>query len=771
MGSLFLAIALTGSVLTLNWSGEDVPLILETPMGDRILMIGAPSVGTPGAPLFPMVPLTVALPEGAVADSIIIVSIETIPLSYDFMPMPAQIGVPISRPEDFRFTSADAEAFSKQVSSSVRLTGQGTLMGYPVADILLNPVSWDPNTLNLNWTEAAELQLYYHFEAQSPRVPSRGIVGGAIASGIVQIAVINPHDMPVSVISSTTELPWGEYLIIADDALASAFEPLAEWKTQKGIPAAIVEMSYITDAYSGVDDAQKLRFFLSDIFQDSPPTFILLAGDTPGIPHRNCYATAEGYEDYPSADLYYQDMNDTAPGVDAWDLDGDGIWGELNGEDNMDYHPDYVLGRASVETAAEAEIFVNKVIAWESSPDTDDWYNSMGFTTEILWSSPYCPGSAGKEKVDDLYTPPSWSIIKLYEDTGTQSYTATMAMLNTGMQFVNHAGHGSTSMVSIGSGSLGNSEFMGLTNVSQNGRPTIWNTIACLSGSFDTGTCLAEAWIRSPGGGGFCIMNTRYGWGEPAEPGDQWSELVDQEFFANFFVDGMYNLGVAYMMAKDDFIALIPTDTHYDWIAKSNTLFGDPELPMYSSVPLEMETGSIFMAEGDQTLYVSVTSDGTPLANARVCLLQGEWDAPATYAVGITDASGSVTLSWADPMPGAPDEARVTVWARDHVLLTGMYVVGNMGTGAGSEQTIPTLQMNSSNPVTGDASLVWSLPGSTTGEIAIVDLAGRIVTRHQLQGFQGVFNWQAHENPAGIYFARLTTSAGETLETRMIVVR
>ncbi|MEA3266587.1 MAG: T9SS type A sorting domain-containing protein, partial [Candidatus Fermentibacteria bacterium] len=251
----------------------------------------------------------------------------------------------------------------------------------------------------------------------------------------------------------------------------------------------------------------------------------------------------------------------------------------------------------------------------------------------------------------------------------------------------------------------------------------------------------------------------------------QWSELVDQEFFANFFVDDMYNLGVAYMMAKDDFIALIPSDTHYDWIAKSNTLFGDPELPMYSAVPLEMETGNIFMAEGDQSLYVSVTSGGAPLANARVCLLQGEWDAPVTYAVGTTDASGAVTLSWADPMPGAPDEARVTVWARDHVLLSEMHPVGNMGAGAGNEQTIPTMHMTSSNPVSGTASLVWSLPGSTTGEISIIDLAGRIVTHQELQGLQGVFNWQSQENPAGIYFARLTTSVGQTFETRMIVVR
>ena len=771
MSPLLLAVAVIGAVLNLNWSSENTPRILETQFGSRIVVAGLPSGGDPGSPLFPRVPLTALLPVGAVADGIRIVSMNKIPLSYDFMPMAAQIGVPISRPQDFRVTAADEEAFSRAVTISARVEGQGTLMGYPVADILLNPVSWNPFNNELEWAENVELELSYHFEPQTNTVPIRGIVGASITSQILSISVINPTDVPLVQSIPSRDLPWGEYLIIADDDLASAFEPLAEWKTQKGIPAEIVEMSFITGAYSGVDDAQKLRFFLYDIFQDSPPTFILLAGDTPGVPHRNCYATAEGYTDDPSADLYFQDMNDTAPGVDAWNLDGDGIWGELNGDDNMDYHPDYVLGRASVETVAEAEIFVNKVIAWENSPDTDDWYNSMGFTTEVLWSSPYCPGSAGKEKVDNLYTPVGWTITKLYEDTGTQSYSATMSMLNKGMQLVNHAGHGSTSMVSIGSGSLGTSDFMGLTNISQNGRPSIWNTLACLSGSFDTGTCLAEAWIRSPGGGGFCIMNTRYGWGEPAEPGDQWSDLVDQEFFANFFIDGMYNLGVAYMMAKDDFVALIPTDTHYDWIAKSNTLFGDPELPMYTAVPEEMEIGTIFLYEGLEDVTVNVNSAGSPLQGARVCLLQGDWDDPVTYAVGITDASGNASLSWTGIMPALPNEAKVTVWARDHVLLTGMHEVANLGAQEESQCTIPTLSLVSSNPVCGSAAVNWSVPESTTGELAIIDLAGRTVTSHNLQGIQGVFTWQAHENPAGIYFVRMTTSTGHVLRTRIVVVR
>ena len=775
MGSLFLLIAVTSSILNLQWSGESAPVILQTPMGERISMVGAPSTGTPGAPLFPAVPLTVALPEGAVADKVVVLNASTIPLSYDYNPMPAQMGVPISRPADFALTIADEMAFSKPVEISATLEGQGTLMGYPVADIVLNPVSWDADSKDLVWAESVELQLHYHLDSNYDQVPSRGIDGDMLASQIVATSVINPLSLPsISSVCSTpaTDLPWGEYLIIADDDLAEAFEPLAEWKTQKGIPTVIVEMSYITGAYTGVDDAQKLRFFLHDIYQDSPPTYILLAGDTPGVPHRNCYATAEGYEGDPSSDLYYQDMNDTAPGVDAWNINGNSVWGELEGVDNLDYHPDYVLGRASVESVAEAGIFVNKVLTWEDTPDTDDWYTSMGFTTSVLWSSPYCPGCAGKENVDSLYTPEGWSVTKLYDDTGTQSYTATMAMLNRGMQLVNHAGHGSEGSVSIGTGgSLGTSTFMGLTNISQNGRPTIWNTIACLSGSFDTGTCLAESWIRSPGGGGFCIMNTRYGWGEPAEPGGQWSDLVDQEFFANFFVDEMYNLGVAFMMAKDDFIALVPTDTHYDWIAKSNTLFGDPELPMYTCVPGELETGSVTLFEGLQNVTVNVISDGSPLENARVCIMQGEWDDLVSYAVAITDASGNATLSWPDGLPGAPDEARLTVWARNHVLLTGMHEVGDLGAEGENTYTLPTLSMNSPNPVRGAASISWSLPGVATAEIAIIDLAGRTVSMQAVEGIEGVFTWQASDNPAGIYFVRMTTSDGCELSKRMVVVR
>ncbi|PIE53485.1 hypothetical protein CSA37_01300, partial [Candidatus Fermentibacteria bacterium] len=755
---LFLLAALTAGTVQLDWTASSEPQVISGVLGERIVMEGAVPFGSPGDPAVPVIPVTAAIPAGAVVDGVEIISSSWERLDMSFRPMAVQNAAPVSRPEEFTITVPNPDAFSRNIKTEVLFSGQGTLMGYPVADFLIRPFAWDPVTENLTFSRSVSFEISYHLEDRAEQIPSRGIAGSQVISQIMNTAVLNSGDLPV--VSAATDLPYGEYLIIADDNLAAAFEPLAQMKTWKGVQTQIVTMSSVLSGASGVDNAQKLRNFLFDIYQNNPPTYILLAGDTPGVPHRNCYATAEGYTGDPSSDLYYQDMNDTAPGVDAWNLDGDNLWGELNGQDNMDYHPDYVLGRASVETAAEAETFVNKVLVWEDAPDTDDWYTSMGFTTGVLWSSPYCPGSAGKEKVDTLYTPSTWTITKLYDSAGTQSYTATMAMLNQGRQLVNHAGHGSEDGVSIGTGYLDTDDFMGLTNISVNGRPTIWNTIACLSGSFDTGTCFAEAWIRSPGGGGFCIMNTRYGWGEPAEPGDQWSELVDQEFFAKFFNEDMYNLGTAFMMAKDEFIPLIPSDTHYDWIAKSNTLFGDPELPMYTQVPAELQLTGVDVVQGIQELTVTVTSEGSPVEGARVCLLQGQWDQPVTYAVALTDPSGAATLTWTDPLPASPDQVRVTAWARDHITSTDLYDIGSNGVEEEQGSQVPAFTVNASNPVTGTASISWELPSVQIASIDIVDLSGRTVHSYRLHGTSGSFSWNTSADPAGVYFIRMITDTG-----------
>ncbi len=783
--TLALTTVIHADEITLTWSAEtDAPECKTSVFGDYFYIPGAPNTGRPGDPSLPAAPVYAVLPHGAVADSITITNSDSDELTGTYDLKPIQPGVPISTPEAFQPIDPNPDAYRTSLNLPIaQITGQGTLLGYNIVNLIIRPIEWNPQTKTTVFTNSLTITVHYHYEDIGNIPMGRGEAGTIFAENTVESFVINPGDVRSYSLPTVraSDLEWGEYLIITPDSMISVFEPLGQFKTMKGIPTEIVTTEYISTNYTGVDEAQKLRFFLSDIYTGTPPTFILLGGDTPLVPHRNCWATAEGYMGDPAADIYYQDMNDTAPGADNWDANGDGIWGEI-GVDVMDYQPDYIIGRASVENGAQANIFVNKVLTYENyvaddQRDTQPWSNSMGFTTSILWSSPYCPGSAGKEKVDTLYTPDDWHpITKLYESTGSQSYAATMEMLNLGMQLVNHAGHGSETSVSIGSwSSLSTSDFMGLINISTNNRVSIFNTIACNCGGFDITTCLAEAWIRSPNGGGFCMMNTRYGWGEPSEPGNKWSELVDQEFFAKFFNEDLYNLGAAHSMAWNEFIALIPIDTHYDWIAKSITLFGDPELPMRLDVP----SGNLVIdapdhiTHGSNTFTVTVSDDDGPVENARICILQGPWDEPELYEVGITNASGQVTMNFT--VEDGADTAAFTVWCRNRApvttdlsVTTGISVAHSFTNEFHLDEPYP-------NPAAGSVSFKWTL-SVEPGQLEIFDISGRMVAivGDNLQG-TGTTSWNLRNNennavPPGIYFVRLTSGNRESIR-RMAVLQ
>lgn len=782
---MLLVSAVSGGEMLVNWEIPSMyPEVRESALGEYFSLPGAVNTGVPGDPSLPVFPVSVLLPSGAEVDSVTVLSRSdsVMPGYYDIKPV--QHGVPLSRPELYSPTPRNTLSYSTPSENPLVIPGsQGQLMGLDILNMRISPISWNPTTGRAVLTASISILIHYHYEGNVSIPAGRGAEGLRVVEDVITSQVLNPEQLIHSSIPSVDadDLAWGEYLIITRDSLVPVFEPLAQFKTMKGIPASIVTMEYIEANYSGVDAAQKLRFFLRDIYDQTPPTYILLGGDTPLVPHRNCYATAEGYTGDPAADIYYQDMNDPSVGSDQWDANNNGIWGELSG-DVMDYNPDYYIGRASVENGPQADIFVNKVLSFEipslnDGKDTDPWFTSMGFTTEVLWSSPYCPGSAGKEKVDTLYTLPEWQpVVKHYQSNGTQSFAATMEMLNMGMQLVNHAGHGSQGSVSIGTGGLGSGDFMDLTNISENGRVSIWNTIACLSGSFDTGTCLAEAWIRSPGGGGFCMMNSRYGWGEPSEPGDQWSELVDQEFYANFFTEDLYNLGVAHAMAWNEFIPLIPTDTHYDWIAKSITLFGDPELPMWSEEPdgpLQLN-GPDTLSIGLNTVTVTVQNNSGPVEDARICFIQGEWDDTEMYEIAYTNASGQVQMDITTT--DQTDTAALTVWSRNHILQTIDIPIS--GTGISSPHThslLPFISEPRPNPAFNSVTFYWGNPNGSA-ELTIFDFAGRAVKAIEIGPAEtGTLIWNCRDEegrpvPAGLYFARFIASGIEPVTRQMIVI-
>lgn len=147
------------------------------------------------------------------------------------------------------------------------------------------------------------------------------------------------------------------YLIVTDESLASAFQPLADAHTSAGLTAEVHTLQEIRAAYPvASDDAERIRDYLKDAFATRSLRFVLLGGDDPLVPIRRAsLQTAIGPILLPT-DQYFACLGGT------WNADGDGLWGEFP-QDSVSLLPDLAVGRAPVTTVPEAQAFVAKSIA------------------------------------------------------------------------------------------------------------------------------------------------------------------------------------------------------------------------------------------------------------------------------------------------------------------------------------------------------------------------------------------------------------------------
>jgi len=426
-----------------------------------------------------------------------------------------------------------------------------------------------------------------------------------------------------------------DYVIVTNDAFVDQFQPLADWKTQKGMRTLLVEMSYIFSNYDGVDNAEKVRNFIKDYYQNHGTLWVLLGGDTNFVPYREAFAFDCEYSSYSDnflpCDLYFSDLDGT------WNDNGNDIWGEL--EDNVDMYPDVFVGRASVETTIEATAFVDKIVTYEKNPPVD-YQTDMMFLAQVLWNDPYTDSGVSKNFIDEAYVPSQFDpITKLYQSLGNTSLDIVVDSLNAGQHIVNHCGHAWYGSMSLGNGSLHNSNMDNLTNAPAF---SIWYTIGCWPAAFDY-NCIAEHWINNPNGGGVAFIgNSRYGWGSPGNPLYGYSDTFDQEFFKQLFQEEIHNIGMTMAFAKSVYVPYSRNENVFRWCEYEINLLGEPEMQVWTDLPQNLfvvHPDSIAIGNCDVQVAVS---DGTdPLPNARVCMMQDE----EIYIVAYTDMQGMAQFS------------------------------------------------------------------------------------------------------------------------------
>jgi hypothetical protein len=630
---------------TATFAPED--LTFQKRMGyDVVRMQDDGRIGEPGEPMLPSKALRLAVPDGMKITGVRVVGVESIALEGAYELMPVQ---PVRRVSDPAapgdFVAPDREAYASTEAYPGRLatfTHQTDLAGQAIAVVELSPLSYIP----------AEQRLMLHTSIQFVLEGVSGYRCGdylprnadarerAALEDAVRAMVVNPDDVAVR---ADPDPPLGgrgvgagdyDYVIITQSDWVDDFQPLADWKTKKGVPANIVTTNWIYNSggYSG-SNQDKIRQFAQDARTNWGTIYFLLGGDTSVVPYHSKYI-----------------MGDSIP--------NDTYYGDYDSDWTCEVH----VGRASVRTPLMIDIFIDKIFTYEKDPPLTSYAKTAGLFGFDLYSYGSGEGESCKSAIDSLYIPNDWTMRREYDSEGGSHKYDVIGYLNDGNNLVNHIDHCSEYSIGVGytnhGTSLSNSDMGNLYN---GDRQSIFYSIGCWPNAYDYYTCIAEEFVQNAAGGGIAFVgNSRYGWYQPYS-GDYVSLRFDRYFFRSLLQQGNYILGQAFSDHKND---AYQYDDYYRYIFTELTLLGDPELPVWTENPSAMTVvHDDTLPEGEETEFmVTVSAGGSPVFTANVCL----WKGDEIYEVAVTNGYGEATFNITPETIGMMD---VTVTAVHRDLL------------------------------------------------------------------------------------------------------
>lgn len=247
----------------------------------------------------------------------------------------------------------------------------------------------------------------------------------------------------------------------------------------------------------------------------------------------------------------------------------------------------------------------------------------------------------------DLATPPP--LVPLEEAT-------IRTALNNGAHFVSLSGHGWW-------GGCCGINIAGQPDFTNNHKYFIMVANSCSTAKPDGVDSLAEVSTLDPNGGAIAYLgNTRYGW---IGVGDNYEEF----FWNKLKIAGNTGVAAGLRLATGGVRSL--------WTLYTQTLFGDPEMPVWTDSPKIHEVmHPEAIALGD-TVMVTVRHLGSPVADHRVTLMGG-WSnsssRPLIFMTKTTNSFGQASFFLPTSTPFV-DQMTVTVTYRNFKPYVGTLIV------------------------------------------------------------------------------------------------
>lgn len=567
-----------------------------------------------------------------------------------------------------------------------------------------------------------------------------------------------------------------EFIIITSTTLAPYFQPLSDWKNQKGIRTRIVSLDTIYANYTGNDNAEKIRNFIKDMNATYGTMYFLLGGQCDFenaqevVPRRDAYIMSSnaGYyndEDTIITDLYFADLDGN------WDADGDGTYGETS--DNVDMYPDVFVGRAPVLSSSDVQNFVNKVLAFEQSSAQDASFIKSSYHPQgNLWDTNH-----GTSMPDTMvqFDPADWTHVFIREDIEGISSQSVNDEFDNGHQLVHFVGHGNEYGIYYNYGDntmINNSDADNLSNGFS--RLSIVTSIACFSGAMDQvsgGDCFAEHLVNATGGGAVAsIFNSRYGWGYSSPEGALGpSGEQSKYFFRAIHQYGLYILGDVWANMQSSMVPEAQSDNYFRWCLYERNLFGDPTLEIWTDVPIDLvmtvDVDSVLQGQ-DTVINITVVDakSKAPVSGATVSLLQKfSQDSYYIFLVDTTDASGNVSFSVS---VNESNDIIVTSTKHNYIYAQDtIYVSPTTSVNEDENKLLFRFDLKA-NVVKRYVTIMYEAPQNTKVKVGVFGIDGRLVrsTTQRILRNSGTYRVDLSGLSKGVYFINISSKGYRKIE-------
>lgn len=536
---------------------------------------------------------------------------------------------------------------------------------------------------------------------------------------------VSPQSPPPSRLIDTEEVDIGmdipsvdpQYMIICPAIFKEECIPLAIHRTEMGLPTVIYGLEDIYANTTGRDMREKVHNFLIE-FQNRYPSFnwLLIMGDSEFIRPMELWHYAED-RSQPFGNTYHSDVY--YAGLDSdWDDDGDGKYGEVyfDGQVEADTDWDLYVGRVPASTEQHVIDYIEKLIAYERNPPVGTWmkrFNNWGSVMEPpnrvnVPDDPnnYFAYKSNAYKVcqkinDDL--PEHIVLQELYDypelepgnysvDDGrdTLNRQNMLSQFNMGSSMLNFAGQARYQAYALNDyGPPYGDGFVYTWNEPMTYRdpgnftnggmlPLMYASTCDTAKFFQTGQWedkSLETWVTAGNGGVIGLISSTNVSARGEQKNLSWGNwYLDERFWERFLQSGetrpaktLYNLKEEYeeewysptLQIKETIMGMI-----YAYI-----LLGDPYVDIYTDVAERFPTNlplNIDIYQGNHSVrFTVIDRNGDPVPGAKVNIYSH-----STYVTFIADSEGRIDRTF-DPM----GDGVVNMTISAHNMVTRSYQI------------------------------------------------------------------------------------------------